>query len=162
MHDFCLNAPPRPPNINPPPPKEEENSFDEPAKINISSIRRENSTPIWQLLNSLKLKILFQYHMLTQNHDNNLEIFHRNISWTKGTETKVRATRDSLGFVTLVWSLRNVRKLPVLPTCLSTIIYETDRKTLDSELGRQPCRYKSLSGVLEVQTWVPSVSEWVC
>ena len=46
MHDFCLNAPPRPPNINPPPPKEEENSFDEPAKINISSIRRENSTPI--------------------------------------------------------------------------------------------------------------------
>ena len=89
-----LKNPPRPPYINPPPPKEEENSFDEPAKINISSIRRENSTPIWQLLNSLKLKILFQYHMLTQNHDNNLEIFHRNISWTKGTETKVGASRE--------------------------------------------------------------------
>ena len=57
--------------------------------------------------------------MLTQNHDKNFEIFHRNISWTKGTETKVRASRDGLEFVVLVWSFRTARKLPVLPTCLA-------------------------------------------
>ena len=75
--------------------------------------------------------------MLTQNHDNNFEIFHRNISWAKGTETKVRASRDGLEFVVLVWSFLTTRKLPVMQTCSSTIIFETDRKTTMDVIYRE-------------------------
>ena len=75
--------------------------------------------------------------MLTQNHDNNFEIFHRNISWVKGTETKVRASRDGLEFVVLVWSLLTVQKYQYCPMCQSTIIFWDGQKTFNSELGEQ-------------------------